>query len=449
MKTAGPGRRWNWRSLDTLFLRLFVLMWIALAGSHFVAYLSVAQLRHPQDLGTTLSRLPPLGSLPPGNPLTGKPPNAGGMPGGPMPQPGPPGPSGGPPDGAGPWRGPPPGAGAEGMAGNPPPGFQPPGGSARNSGGTSPFGPPQRMGWPMPIYSLWLDYGIRFVLIGLAAYLGARWLSRPMLRLSHAASALSHRIDKGGKPPVLDEGLGTAEVRNAAQVFNQMAHRLKEQFDARGLHMAAVSHDLRTPLTRLRMRVAQWPEGPAQQAAINDIREMDEMIGDTLAVLREQHDGSDARSIDLVALLQALVDDLAEQGHEVVLHAPAGDAPMRVRARTAALRRVIGNLVGNAIRHGGGATVSVHALAEGIALHIEDSGPGIPEEQIGQSFEPWVRLGPEAANAIPGDLSARTAGYGLGLAIARDLAERDGCRLSLHNRSEGGLRAQLVMPRAQ
>jgi len=436
VKPATPGGRWNWRRLDTLFLRLFILMWVALAGSHLVAYLTVTQLRHPQDLSTTLSRLPPLASLPPGNPLTGA-----GVPGGP-PRPGGPG--------ANPWPGPPPMDG-ERMA-RPP--VQPPGGAAAGSDGRPPnpftAGNPPRMGGPMPLNSLWMDYGIRFVLIGLAAFLGARWLSRPMLRLSHAASALSQGIDKGGKPPVLDETLGTVEVRNAAQVFNQMSQRLKEQFDARGLHMAAVSHDLRTPLTRLRMRVAQWPEGPAQQAAISDIREMDEMIGDTLAVLREQHEGSQARSIDLVALLQALVDDLAEQGLPVELEAPASAAPVRVRARTAALRRVIGNLVGNAVRHGGGATLSVHALPEGAVLHIDDSGPGIPEAQLEQALEPWVRLSqdPVPAHAMAGDLPAHTAGYGLGLAIARDLAERDGCRLSLHNRPEGGLRAQLVMPQA-
>lgn len=433
---VASGKRWNWRRLDTLFLRLFVLMWVALAGSHLVAYLTVTNLRHQQDLSTTLSRLPPLASLPPGNPLAGA-----GVPGGP-PRPGGPG--------ANPWPGPPP-MGGERM---PPPPLQPPGGTAAGSDGRPPnpftAGNPPRMSGPMPLNSLWMDYGIRFVLIGLAAFLGARWLSRPMLRLSHAASALSQDIDKGGKPPVLDETLGTVEVRNAAQVFNQMSQRLKEQFDARGLHMAAVSHDLRTPLTRLRMRVAQWPEGPAQQAAISDIREMDEMIGDTLAVLREQHEGSEARSIDLVALLQALVDDLADQGQPVQLQAPAGSAPVRVRARTAALRRVIGNLVGNAMRHGGGAMLSVHVLPEGTVLHIDDSGPGIPQAQLEQALEPWVRLSqdPLPAHAMAGDLPANTAGYGLGLAIARDLAERDGCRLSLHNRPEGGLRAQLVMPQA-
>lgn len=422
MKPAHPGRRWNWRRLDTLFLRLFILMWVALAGSHLVAYLTVTKLRHQQDFSTTLSRLPPLATLPPR-------PGPGMGPGGPPPM------------------------GGERMA--PPPPLQPPGGTAAGSEGRGPnpftAGNPPRVGGPMPMNSLWMDYGIRFVLIGLAAFLGARWLSRPMLRLSHAASALSQNIDKGGKPPVIDETLGTVEVRNAAQVFNQMSQRLKEQFDARGLHMAAVSHDLRTPLTRLRMRVAQWPEGPAQQAAINDIREMDEMIGDTLAVLREQHEGSEARSIDLVALLQALVDDLADQGQPVELLPPGSDMPVRVRARTAALRRVIGNLVGNAVRHGGGATLTVHALPEGVVLHIDDSGPGIPEAQLEQALEPWVRLSQDAAppaHAMAGELPARTAGYGLGLAIARDLAERDGCRLSLHNRPEGGLRAQLVMPLA-
>ena len=157
----------------------------------------------------------------------------------------------------------------------------------------------------------WLDYGIRALVIALGAALGARWLAAPMKRLARAAGSLSAGLPQGARPPTLDERHGTREMREAAAAFNLMARRLQEQFDARGLHMAGVSHDLRTPLTRLRMRLEAF-EGPQAEAAVADIHEMDGLIDSSLAVLREQRDGTPPVVVDLVALVQARIDDLAE-----------------------------------------------------------------------------------------------------------------------------------------
>jgi len=394
----------NWRRFDTLFVRLFLLMWITLVASHVIAYVAALPLAQPRAgagpggppgdgadrLG--VARLPPLPSLPPGNPFAAE---AGRQ--GPPPE---------PPTGAGP-------------EGRPP-------------------GPPPAAGVPpgLPRSVLWLDYALRALVIALGAWLGARWLARPMQRLVRASGALGDGLATGRELPRLDERRGTREVRIAAQVFNRMAERLREQFDARGLQMAAVSHDLRTPLTRLRMRVEQLPP-PQAQAAATDIREMDELIAATLSVLREQRDGAGAQPVDVTALLQALVDDRAEQGHDVQLLAPAG--ALRALAHPAGLRRVVDNLVGNALRHGGRACITLATAGAGqLEICVDDEGPGIPAGELERVFEPWVQLAGAPARA----------GHGLGLAIARDLAERDGGRLSLHNRAEGGLRARLLLPAA-
>lgn len=381
----------NWRRFDTLGLRLFVLMWVTLVLSHLVAF----ALSMPLGLGADGPRvadrlnpahMPTLGSLPPGGPLDPGPPRGA--------------PAGGPPGTNG--------HGGPGGPGGPPPG--------------------------LPATVLWLDYGLRALVIALGAALAARWLAAPMRRLARASRELSQGLARGRPPPVLDESHGTAEMRDVAQVFNGMARRLQEQFDARGMHLASVSHDLRTPLTRLRMRLED-AEPALAAGAEADIREMSEMIDATLDVLREQREGGDAQVVDMASLLAALCDDLVAAGQDVQLAEPA---PLRARARPAALKRVLGNLVGNALRYGGSARLALAADGAGLCVTVDDRGPGIPPDQLELAFRPWVRLTTAHARS----------GHGLGLAIARDLAERDGGHVTLENRPEGGLRARLWLPAA-
>ncbi len=395
------------RRLDTLFVRLFLLMWATLVAASVIAYALAIPLASEGPASQHLSRLqhgvmPPMPSLPPGGPF---------KPGGPGADPG--GPSGQPQ--------------SEGPGAAPGPG---------------PGGPPA-----LPAQVLWVDYGLRALVIGLGAWFGARWLARPMQRLSGAAQAMGQALTRGAALPQLETHRGTAEVRAAAAVFNTMAQRLQEQFDARGMHLAALSHDLRTPLTRLRMRLEDASDDLAEAAA-GDIHAMTEMMDGTLAVLHEQREGSTPGVVDLRALLEALVDDQAVAGHSVSL---AHGANARVRARPAALRRVLDNLVGNALRYGGSAQLALLAgggeggeegeecgEAPWVVVTVDDRGPGIPEHQLELAFKPWVRL----------QTSHARAGHGLGLAIARDLAERDGGRLTLANRAQGGLRATLCLPSA-
>lgn len=383
------------RRLDSLFVRLFVLMWVVLVVSHLVAFNWVVPVMDHEDasLAGRLTRGPAMPSLPPVGLLTG------------------PGERGEGPRAA-PSMGDPP---------SPPPhGLH----ESARPGGPGPLG--RSLGW---------DYALRALLIGLGAWLGARWLAAPMQRLARAAQALPQGLEQGRPPAALDETRGTVEVRETARVFNQMAQRLQRQFDQRSLHMAAVSHDLRTPLTRLRLRLERLPDDAAAQAAIADLREMDELIESSLAVMREQAGDTASAEVDLRALLQSLVDDLAEQGQAVAMD--DGASPARVRAHTASLRRIVGNLVGNALRYGQRAQVAMVVDAGRVAVTVDDDGPGIPPERLEQVFAPWVRL--EEGVQRPG-------GNGLGLAIARDLAQREGGTLTLSNRPEGGLRATLTLP---
>lgn len=379
----------SWRRFDTLVVRLFLLMWVTLVASHFVAFFSVVGSLPPRPAPSTPGSTP--GTAPGARPA----PLAGGA----MPMPTFP--------------------------------SLPPG---------NPFVEPDPQAHPdrpaLPRRALWLDYGLRMLVIAFGAALGARWLAAPMRRLSRASTTLTDRLAQGKPLALLDERTGTREVREAAAVFNRMAGRLREQFDARGLHMAAVSHDLRTPLTRLRMRLEQSPDVAMSYAAIADIREMDELIHSTLAVLREQRDDSAARTVDLAALLQAVVDDLVELGYDASIPHPL--PPLRISARPAALRRVIGNLASNALRYGRRVRITLLHGEAGLAeVLIDDDGPGIPPAQLARAFQPWVRLK---------DGGPAGSGHGLGLAIARDLAERDGGQLTLRNRFEGGLRAELRYP---
>ena len=372
------------RRLDSLFLRLFLLMWVTLVISNLVAF-SVVSPFGTSWMGRLstegVSALPPLPSLPPGRELRPE---------------------------------------------------------VRDR---EPHGERDKDGWPvMPARSLWLDYALRALLIGVGAALGARWLSAPMRRLAQASGTLSQGLAEGCDPPALDERFGTVEVRDSAHAFNTMARALKHQFEQHGLHMAAVSHDLRTPLTRLRLRLEQLPAETAQAAA-QDIRAMDELIDASLAVVREQATAVAPSLMDLGAMLQSLADDRAELGQPVSLAEGAG--PLRVRARPASLRRIVDNLVDNALRYGHRARLSAQAGEAGVVVTVDDEGPGIATAQLQRVMQPWVRLQGDSPSG-----EGRPTGSGLGLAIALDLAQREGGRLSLNNRAEGGLRATLWLPLA-
>jgi len=396
---------------DTLARRLFWLLWLALVVSHLIAYLSVSAFNSREGLGaigSAMQRLPPMPALPPL-----------GAPGEPSQRPvgdasgGPPPPAPGDTQGPGPRPRPP----------------------LRDGGPGGPAGP----GGPgLPWHVLALDLGVRMLLIALAAWLGSRWLARPVARLVRGAHRLGDAVSQGRPAPQIDEQRGTREVREAAQVFNRMARQLKAQFDARGLMISAISHDLRTPLTRMRMRLETADAAPAlRERCAADIREMDALIDSVLQLFRGQHAQPTLQRTDVAALVQSMVDDLAETGADVRADAPS---PAVVPADPPSLRRVLDNLIGNGLRYGRRVRVGVHTAADAVRVQVDDDGPGIPADQLESVFEPFVR--------VEGSRSREHGGTGLGLFIARELTRRQGGELTLSNRPEGGLRAELRLPHA-
>jgi signal transduction histidine kinase len=316
----------------------------------------------------------------------------------------------------------------------------------------SPLQPPHGASWPSgprepPWLSIGLDAIIKVIAVALAAWIAARALSLPMRRLSDAARLLGQSLSPHASvgiavaPPQLDDERGTREVRETARVFNNLSRQLKSDFDTQRLMLATVSHDLRTPLTRLRMRLSELEQHPAARAAIDDVRQMDELIESLLALFRPPAEsvGGNAGRIDAVALVQAIVDDLSPSGPEVQLSGTSA----ATRCPPAAFRRMVENLLENAIRHGGGVGAIEVQVTKGPAnacVTVMDRGPGLSTEQLANAGTPFLRwAGAESDNG-------RRAGLGLGLYITRALAEREGGRLELSARAGGGLCAILHLP---
>jgi protein-histidine pros-kinase len=292
--------------------------------------------------------------------------------------------------------------------------------------GSAPHGPP-------PV-GLLLDIGIRLAAIVLAAWVGARWLSDPVRRLAGAARELGNNIH--GQPM---QEVGTRECRDATRVFNQMQQKIREQLDQRDQFVAAVSHDLRTPLTRLALRAESLNDAAERQRFGKDIAEMDAMIRATLDYLRGAAEPEAWVALDLASLVDSLVQDNQDCGHDVQADVPDGvcAAVQPLQAQASALRRCIGNVLDNAVRYGGGARVSIGETMDTVCIHIDDHGPGIPEAELRKVLQPFYRL--------EGSRNRNSGGVGLGLAVASDIARQHGGWLDLSNRLEGGLRVSLVL----
>lgn len=276
-----------------------------------------------------------------------------------------------------------------------------------------------------------LDIGVRLAALMLAAWWAARWLSQPLHRLASAARELGADIRR---PPLPEDG--TTECREASRVFNQMQARICQQLDERDRFVAAVSHDLRTPLTRLRLRVESLHDDGERRHFTRDIAEMDAMITATLDHLRGVASAEPVVLLDIQALLECLADDEQACGHSVTM---AGDADP-LPAQAGALRRCIGNLVGNAVRYGGGAEITLSDSGDAVRISVRDHGPGLPAQELDKVLQPYYRV--EASR------NRHSGGVGLGLSIANDIAERHGGRLELRNAPDGGLIATTVLPRA-
>ncbi|WGM46562.1 Adaptive-response sensory-kinase SasA [Brevundimonas sp. NIBR10] len=278
------------------------------------------------------------------------------------------------------------------------------------------------------IFVLWLT--IATVLLMSVAILFIRNQVRAIERLAEAAEAFGRgEIQPRFKPH------GAREVRQAATAFLAMRDRIQRHIDQRTALLASVSHDLRTPLTRLRLELALAPPFKRQTAMKGDLDEMEHMIDEYLAFARGEA-GEAAQIIDIAALLTSAGEDARRIGAEVEVQAPEG---LKATLRPIAIRRALNNLAGNAAAHGEHVRLSARALASGgIEIAVEDDGPGIPEEMHEEAFSPFSRLD-ESRNQ-------NTKGVGLGLAIARDVARGHGGDITLDRSDMGGLKALIRLP---
>lgn len=239
--------------------------------------------------------------------------------------------------------------------------------------------------------------------------------------------------------PPLPEA-GPLEVREVSAAFNLMQDKLRRFIDDRTQMLAAISHDFRTPITSLRLR-AEMVGSPTQRAAmVRTLDDMRTMVEQTLSFTQDEGAHEPSQEVDLQALLADMQQAWQAMGQPVTLAAiPEGPAPYRAQA--VSLRRAVRNLVDNAVRHGGGARLSLaRDTPSGWRIQVDDDGPGLPAEQLERVFVPFVQLG-SARNRERGGGSV-----GLGLAIARSCARAHGGDVTLANRPEGGLRATISLP---
>ncbi|MGA7541405.1 MAG: ATP-binding protein [Steroidobacteraceae bacterium] len=285
-------------------------------------------------------------------------------------------------------------------------------------------------GTPLPM-SLMVNMILLVILLVIALYIAARSITRPLSRLAAAAD----NIGRSARQPKLEES-GARELRHAARAFNTMQDRLHRYLDSRTRVLAAMSHDLKTPLTRLRLQVETQIEDPALQARFGkELDEMESMVRGALALFRGLNDEEALEPLDVNLLLETVRAEFVEMGKDVTVEGrAAGPLPVKPQA----LKRCITNLVGNAVNFGGHARILVRDGAR-LEISICDEGPGIPAEELEKVFEPFYRL--ESSR------NRDTGGTGLGLSIARDVAQAHGGTLVLRNRPEGGIEARLTLPR--
>ena len=268
------------------------------------------------------------------------------------------------------------------------------------------------------------------IILGVSVW-AVRRVTTPLAALAAAAERLGNDLSA---PPIPETG--TIETRRASRAFNDMQARLRGLIDNRTRLLAAISHDLRTPLTLLRLRAENVEDPQERGRMLATIAEMDSMIGTTLQFARDEVGSQARRPTDIVALVQSVVDDLADAGVPVTI-APA--AAVVHECRPDAIRRAVRNLLDNAVKYGKTAKAAVHATPGTIEITIDDEGPGIPEHELARVFEPFYR--------VDESRSQETGGVGLGLAIARSIVHAHGGGLVLTNRPTGGLRATIRLPR--
>lgn len=281
--------------------------------------------------------------------------------------------------------------------------------------------------WQMQA-SAWLLGG--FLLVGSAGYLFSRRISAPLRRFAAAAETL------GRDPHAPQMTLkGPAEIGAAAHAFNEMQARLKRYINDRTAMVGAISHDLRTPLARIRFKLEAAP--PALKASVlNDVDQMEQMIGGVLAFIRDEGAPRRREKLDLLSLIECVADDASMVGGQVEI---IEGAPVTVDGDPVALQRLFSNLVDNALKYGGEARINVRQDGAAAVVEILDPGPGLSADELGRVFQPFYRT--DASRNLD------TGGVGLGLPIARSTARAHGGDVELHSKP-GATTAIVTLPAA-
>ncbi|MFB9242212.1 HAMP domain-containing protein [Massilia antarctica] len=272
--------------------------------------------------------------------------------------------------------------------------------------------------------------GLFLVSIAFLAYLVARMTTRPLKQLAQAAKDLGNDINH---PPL--QLAGASEIRQASAAFNAMQARIRQYIFQRTQMLAAITHDLQTPLTRMRLRLEKVSDSELRDRLVGDLSAMQEMVREGLDLARSTDTTEAMQALDLDSLLDSVTCDATDAGQQVVVHGHAG---MALLGRPMALRRCLVNLIDNAVKYGQRAHVTVDAGAGAARIRVRDNGPGIAPGELARVFEPFYR--------VETSRSRESGGTGLGLTIARNIAEQHGGSIALINHPEGGLEVTLVLP---
>lgn len=271
-------------------------------------------------------------------------------------------------------------------------------------------------------------------LMTIAVALLSLWVVRRMTRPLRAFARASERLGRDVNVPPVEEA-GPLEVRQAIRAFNEMQERLRRLIENRTRMLAAISHDLRTPITLLRLRAEYIKDEEEKQKTLATLAEMESMIASTMAFAQDDAEQEEPRIVDLPSLVASICDNMTDAGHQVEFE---DTPPLKYSCRPFALRRALTNVIDNAIKYGGNAKVKVSSCQGVVEIVVDDNGPGIPDGELDEVFAPFYRL--ERSR------SRETGGAGLGLSIARTIAHAHGGEIILSNRAGGGLRAAIHLP---
>ena len=289
----------------------------------------------------------------------------------------------------------------------------------------------------MPPMAVWLPVVlcVQLALLVLCAWMAVRLAIRPLTQLAQAADTL----DPNQAGPRLNEQ-GPAEVAQASAAFNAMQDRISSYLKERMQLLGAISHDLQTPITRMKLRAEFMDESTDKTKLTQDLGEVERLVREGIEYARSAHGTEEKPArIDVHDFLDSLVCDYQDTGQQVTLADPAARSSRPINTRPHALRRILGNLIDNALKFAGAAEIAIHDHGEkGVSVFVLDRGPGIPADELDAVLQPFYRL--------EGSRNRDTGGTGLGLAIAHQLTSVLGGKLILSNREGGGLSIEVQIP---